>query len=117
MNKEDWSKINKRKQTNISEIIDKLPKDNKTLIYGCNIGGDIVHVYNKGGELKKTIYSRKQDAVEYPLRTIEDLVPSGSVSPALSDFTICKLIKEYGIEIPFSVYTTARKGKYAGRIL
>ena len=100
-------------------------KVNRTLLYGYTCERRTFHVYLKDLKIYVVVYDKDFTANKQTPKNMRqinvtsnrDFVPDKRVYPERSDFFFCKLLRERGIEIPFTTwvggeYELTEKGYY-----
>ena len=102
-------------------IKDLKDKSDRTLLFGYTCDRDTWHVYINNNKIISICYSYNEKITEGNTIIIEDnedYVPNKRLYPERCDFEFCKLLKEYGINLPFTYYdNNIENKKYYGKIL
>lgn len=88
-------------------------KVNRTLIYGYTCERRTFHVYLKDLKIYAVVYDNDFTASkpapknmrQITVTSNRDFVPDKRVYPERSDFHFCKLLRERGVEIPFTTWS------------
>ena len=116
MNKEMFDKLSHYnfKQADILYAHNLYPYTlDRTLLYGYTCARETFHVYIKDEQIYTVVYNTEYSrGVPKPvnMRQIEiksnhDYVPDKRLYPERCDYHFCLLLKEKGIDLPFTVYT------------
>lgn len=78
----------------------------RTLLYGYTVERATWHVYlSFAAEIKTVVYEGPAGEVKRLLPECnEQYVPNKSLYPAKCDFEFCRLLKEAGVELPFTTF-------------
>ena len=116
MKKEEYELLKKPRKPFSVDMLKN--KEDRTLLYGYTLERDTWHVYLKDGEIIKVIYGYEGKPVRFEIKDIYDLRVDKRLYPARCDFEICKIMKEYDIDLPFTGFEEVLlNGKYYGEIL
>ena len=119
MTKEDFERFNniEKIKEKIIEAEDLKPflKD-RTLLYGYTNERKTFHVYMKNVKIHTVIYDTDfNNGIQKPINMMEveiksnhDYVPNKRLYPECCDYHFCKLLKNIGIELPFTTYQEER---------
>ena len=88
-------------------------KINRTLIYGYTCERRTFHVYLKDLKIYVVVYDNDyatgkpapKNMRQITVTSNRDFVPDKRVYPERSDFYFCKLLRERGVEIPFTTWS------------
>jgi len=94
----------------------------RTLLYGYDCARITHHVYLKNRKIYAVVYDYNKELVINNIHKNEDYVPNKRLYPARCDFEFCCILKDKGIYLPFTTFTTSEMGAkpdgvYYGRIL
>lgn len=86
---------------------------NKTLLYGYTCDRETFHVYLKDKEIFVVIYNndyatgkaRPKNMRRINVTSNQDYVPNKRLYPERCDYNFCQLLKEKGIDLPFTTWT------------
>ena len=130
MTKEWFDKLNTlfEEEAKIIYAHELYPYDlNRTLLYGYTCERETFHVYLKDKQIYTVIYN-----VEYSngkptpksmrqinVKSNRDYVPDKRLYPERCDYHFCKLLKEKGVDLPFTTFSEGFNwdGAYCGFIL
>lgn len=76
-----------------------------TLLYGYTLKRDTFHVYYDDGQITRHIYN-SDETIQDLSRWVwpaEDLVPSKRVYPDRTNYVFARMLKDLGIDIPWTV--------------
>lgn len=105
-------------EINILSVEDLKNKDDRTLLYGFTCDRDTWHVYLKSGKIFCVKYPYKGTPSLVSICKNEDFVPNKRLYPERCDFEFCKLLKEKGINLPFTKWQELPETKgFYGEIL
>lgn len=109
---EDLSQIDKTINTviGLSELRPYIY--DRTLLYGYTCERKTFHVYMKNQKIYTVIYEkdfasggkRPKNMKLLEVKSNRDYIPDKRVYPEASDFHFCRLLKERGIDIPFTTW-------------
>jgi len=92
----------------------------RTLLYGYNLNRDTLHVYLcKRGFIHIYIYNTNEDiSYDYTRAAeISELIPSKRLYPECCDLEVCRKLKKWGYELPFTSFNKERERKmFYGKI-
>lgn len=109
MLKEEYQKLNGTdKIKSLVLASDLIDKSNRTLLYGYTCNRDTWHVYIEEGAIHTVWYKYKCKPEERYVADNYDYVPDKRLYPECCDYEFCKLIKEYGIDLPFTTWQDDR---------
>lgn len=103
----------------IDELIsvkDLLNTKDRTLLYGYTCARETFHVYLKNNEIHTVMYNndysgdykKPKDMRELTIKSNYDYVPDKRLYPEACDYEFCKLLKERGINLPFTTFNEER---------
>lgn len=86
---------------------------NKTLLYGYTCERETFHVYIKNEQIHTVVYNTEYfrgEAVpknirELVIKSNHDYVPDKRLYPERCDYNFCKLLKERGVQLPFTTWS------------
>lgn len=87
---------------------------NKTLLYGYTCERETFHVYIKDEEIYVVTYDvdyssrdniRPKNMRQIKVTSNHDYVPDKRLYPERCDYDFCRLLKEKGIDLPFTAWT------------
>ncbi len=128
MKKEWFEKLSEIDKAN--EVIIGIPElrpylYNRTLLYGYTCERETFHVYLRNQQIYVVVYERDFSAGgrrpknmrQIEVKSNRDYIPDKRIYPEMSDFHFCTLLKERGIELPFTSwvggdYETDDRGYY-----
>jgi len=82
-------------------------KSDRTLLYGYTCDRDTWHVYLEDGKIYTVVYNAREDEIKLnivPINENKDFVPNKRLYPAKCDYLFCKLLKEHGVNLPFTTW-------------
>lgn len=97
-------------------VSDLLNNKNRTLLYGYTCSRETFHVYLKNNEIHTVMYNndysgnytKPKDMRELAIKSNYDYVPDKRLYPETCDYEFCKLLKEKGINLPFTGFNEER---------
>lgn len=100
-------------------------QEDRTLLYGYTCERLTWHVYLKDGVIHTITYNQTfenegvnaHQITEIDIKDNKDYVPNKRVYPALCDFEFCMLLRQNGVDIPFTTYEEKPNKKFYGVIL
>lgn len=116
MTKKEFKEIDKSEENLISaEDLKPFVKD-RTLLYGYTCDRKNFHVYLKNMEIHTVVYGldystgevKPKDMREIPVVANHDYIPDKRLYPEACDYQFCKLLKNCGFDLPFTVFTGTR---------
>jgi hypothetical protein len=97
---------------------------NRTLLYGYTCERETFHVYIKNKQIYVIVYNteyyrggpRPVNMRQIEVKSNRDYVPDKRLYPERCDYHFCKLLKEKGIDLPFTAFTEGFNwdGTYCG---
>lgn len=116
MRKEWFDRLNQfdYEQANIIEAYHLRPYlYNKTLLYGYTCNRDTFHVYVKDQQIYVVVYNTEysrgtpipKNMRQVTVKSNHDYVPDKRLYPERCDYNFCKMLKEHGVELPFTVWS------------
>ena len=84
----------------------------RTLLYGYTCERNTFHVYIKDKQIHTVIYdmdysqniSRPKNMREVVVKLNTDYIPDKRLYPERCDYVFCKMLKEKGISLPFTIW-------------
>ena len=106
----DYEKINGITKINhVITINDLEDKSDRTLLFGYTCERLTWHVYIKDEKIYAVIYnhpsSKDHFKKEIPIPYNVCYIPDKRLYPERCDFEFCKLLKEWGYDLPFTTWT------------
>jgi len=101
---------------NIISVDELVNQEDRTLLWGYTCSRDSWHVYLLDREINLFHFVYPKEKIKYLCQESFDLekqslVPDKRLFPEACDFEFCKLLKEKGLNLPFTVYQTDRDPK------
>lgn len=112
MNKEQYNDL--RDISEIHKVItisDLKNTTDRTLIYGYTCERDTWHVYIHKNHIYTVIYKYKESPEQIEIKDNYYYVPDKRLYPECCDYEFCKLLKEKGIDLPFTTWTDRKEKK------
>ena len=86
---------------------------NKTLLYGYTCARDTFHVYIKNEQIYVVVYNNEYSSGaikptnlrQITIKSNSDYIPDKRLYPERCDYNFCKLLKEKGVELPFTTWS------------
>jgi len=86
---------------------------NKTLLYGYTCERETFHVYIKNEQIYVVVYSTEyvkgaptpKNMRQIKVTSNRDYVPDKRLYPERCDYNFCKLLKEKGVQLPFTTWS------------
>lgn len=122
MNKEQYethfSGNAKAQVISVDMLTSKVPR---TLMYGYNCDRDTFHLYlDKDGQFHSLYYKHPNDLASHKAAielAPDECVPNKRVYPERCDFEFCTLLRNAGVEIPFTNFTQRKENDtFAGLV-
>jgi len=97
----------------------------RTLLYGYTCARETFHVYLKDVKIHVVVYNtnysedqaRPQNMREIPVKSNYDYIPDKRLYPEACDYHFCKLLKNCGMNLPFTGFTNRPVQDFYGFIL
>ena len=127
MTKEWFDKLNAlfNEEANIIYAHDLYPYDlDRTLLYGYTCERETFHVYLKNKQIYVVVYNTEysrgkptpKNMRQVEVKSNHYYVPDKRLYPERCDYHFCKLLKEKGIDLPFTIFNEGFNwdGPYCG---
>ena len=93
--------------------LDPYLRNDRTLLYGYTCERKTFHVYLKDEKIYVVVYcndystpkTKPRNMVQIRVTSNHDYVPDKRLYPERCDYEFCRLLKEKGIELPFTAYS------------
>ena len=101
-------------EANIIHAYHLYPYDlDRTLLYGYTCERETFHVYIKNKQIYVVIYNTEysrgkptpKNMMQIEVKSNRDYVPNKRLYPERCDYDFCKLLKEKGIDLPFTTFS------------
>jgi len=90
----------------------------RTLLYGYDCDRITWHTYLKDNQIFSVFYRYKEEPQTAYIFSNNGFVPDKRLYPECCDYEFCKLLKEKGIDLPFTVWQDREEKEiYYGEIL
>lgn len=90
------------KKDELLSVNDLENHNDRTLLYGYTCERETFHVYLKNNEFHRVIYHDITDMRELKIEYNGEFIPDKRLYPESCDYEFCCLLKERGIELPFT---------------
>ncbi|GAA4879688.1 hypothetical protein GCM10023310_69830 [Paenibacillus vulneris] len=119
MKKEEYEKLTSTQEAkNIITCDDLSEKSGRTLLYGYTCERETWHVYLKHGQIVKVIYNYNNVPKKFEVTDNREFVPDKRLYPERCDYEFCALLKQRGIDLPFTIWTDdVEEKQYYGEVL
>lgn len=106
-----------KKKEEVLEAMDLKPQlKDRTLLYGYTCERKTFHVYLKNMKIHVVVYNvdysgnkpRPVNMREIEVHSNQDYIPDKRLYPETCDYRFCKLLKRYGLWLPFTTYDEKR---------
>ena len=116
MNKEWFDKLNQYNFNQDNLIVAHHLRPylyNKTLLYGYTCARETFHVYIKKEQIYVVVYNtdfsagvpRPKNMRQITIKSNSDYIPDKRLYPERCDYNFCKMLKEKGIDLPFTTWS------------
>ena len=123
MNKEYFDKLNQLdyEQANTVYAHHLYPYNlDRTLLYGYTCERETFHVYLKNNEIFVVVYNTEysrgkpvpKNMRQITVKSNNDYVPDKRLYPEKCDYKFCKLLKEKGVDLPFTHWSEIPDDQY-----
>ena len=122
MTLEELKRLNNIHRNNVIEVKNLSNVDDRTLIYGYTCERKTFHVYLKNKKIHIVVYDVNYSGVKARPENMREIIPTANrdyvpdkrIYPAASDYEFCELLKEKGIDLPFTGYDERKEEKFFG---
>ena len=119
MNKTEYEQLKKsNSQQKIISIDDLKDDSDRTLLYGYTCSRNTWHVYIENKKIYVVVYEFEGEPMWLNVESNYEFVPDKRLYPERCDYDFCRLLKNSGVELPFTVWTeNVEIQKYYGKAL
>lgn len=120
MNKEQYKKLTTIDSNKIIDAYDLTNMEDRTLLYGYTCERNTWHVYLQKNRIYTVIYKWNEEPEEWEITHNCQYIPDKRLYPECCDYEFCKLLKEKGFSLPFTIWDDDNKREntiYYGKTL
>ncbi|QSF43401.1 hypothetical protein [Paenibacillus tianjinensis] len=119
MNITEYEQLKKsNSQQKIISIEDLKDDSDRTLLYGYTCSRNTWHVYIENKRIYVVVYGFDGDPKWLNVDNNYEFVPDKRLYPERCDYDFCRLLKDSGVELPFTVWTEdVENQKYYGKVI